>query len=821
MDASGDRGERIAGPLRFFSLGFVSLILQTVLARESLFVFHGGEIGLGLFYAVWLGAIATGAGIGANYAGRARAWAGRSDGLFLAGLVLLAWLGLVELALFRHHRAYFSVLAGAYLPAGSYLLLLLAAVAPGGMLTGFLFPVGLSRGSMPAGSAYAVESFGSMAGGALASLYALPRAGPVELLAWAGLAALLLLPFPLGRTPGRRVSAGPAMLLLALLALLLASGFAGRLDRRWTAARWRHLGTGTDIVADASTPYHQLTLARRQGEISLYLDGLYQGGLLDPYVDSLAAALMATQHPDPRRMLVLAPGRFGPARVLTDVGRASVTLVRADESIDRIAQDAANALPGRSGPDAAHACGDASRVQVHTADPRAFVRSLARSAAPERPAFDLIAVLHGGPSQGAGNRLFTQEFFADCANLLSADGVFATRLPGAANVPSPELSAMRAAVLAALQAVFRDVRISPGMTHYVFAALPADRPRSTASPLTWDADSLAARRSRLWPAETPWPAGIFAMEWPAQRRISLETEIAQELAAGAHANRDAHPFVYYEEIRRWDRFSGSRLAPLLELWRGHPWRSSLGLLGMLALVAVWVRRSQGQALVSLASTGMVGMGADLTLLLLYQTFRGTLYLEIGLVVAVYMTGLGLGAWLGERLRRWGSRARAVALTDWIWTAFLLSWIPLIRLLPACGNRSATLVLLLLALCAGLLTALPFPWVARRIGGDGPGEVTVRTGGAGDCGDARASGVCGRAIARAGGMADAADHAGAVWGAIVTGVFLVPLLGFAGAIVTLAGVKVLSALGWLLPPARQRREDPSPDSASEPPGRRSA
>jgi len=37
----------------------------------------------------------------------------------------------------------------------------------------------------------------------------------------------------------------------------------------------------------------------------------------------------------------------------------------------------------------------------------------------------------------------------------------------------------------------------------------------------------------------------------------------------------------------------------------------------------------------------------------------------------------------------------------------------------------------------------------------------------------------------------------VFGALITGTFLVPLLGFAGALLVLALVKALSAAGWLL------------------------
>ena len=804
MNVVVQRADRFLAGLRFFLLGFVSLVIQTVLAREALFAFHGGEIALGLFYAVWLGAIACGAWTGTALLPRLRREPDRFHSGFLLALALLAWLGLMELAIFRHHRAALAVAAGAYLPAPAYFLLLLIAAAPAGALTGLLFPLGLRGGAPRPGNAYAIESLGSMAGGALASLYALTRMPPAALLAATGAAAGLLLPAALLAQRGRREVAeqaedrsrfpawqraprGAALLLTTALAVLFFSGAAGRLDSRLSEARWRHLGTGTQVLADVATPYHQLTLATLGGEVSLYLDGLYAGGVRDPYVDSLAAALVATQHPSPRRMLLLAPGLFGPARLLADARDVSATLVRADATLDRVAgkilEPPAAVAPapapagGSPGPSMDSVPARNNRLTVLTLDPRAYVCSLAGGRG--EPGYDLIAVLHGGPSSGASNRLYTREFFASCARALAPGGVLVLRLPGAANVASPEVAGMRAAVWAALAEVFRDVRATCGTTHYLYAAVPRDG-RERASGLTWDPDSLAARWARIFPSATPWPAAFFALELPAERISSLAAGIAEQIAAGVAPNRDGRPSVYYEELCRWDRFSGGHLAPLLDVWHRHPWRWSFLLLGLLAAVGLWVRAREGPEVTSLASTGMAGMGADMILLLLYQIFKGTLYLEVGLVVAVFMTGLGIGGLLGERLRAQGGGRHAVVMTDLAWVLFLLAWIPLIGGLPQCGRAGGTALLLGLALAAGALTALPFPWVALSLG--------------------RRAGRADPAVA--GGRAEAADHAGALCGALVTGTFLIPLLGFAGAIVLLAGVKILAAFGWLLP-ARAR------------------
>jgi spermidine synthase len=805
--------------LRFLLLGALSLTIQTALVRESLFAFHGGEIGLGLFFTIWLASIAAGARVGSSLvcrparpanardpgSARAPASAGESasrtwGAWFDLGLLLLPWLGLFQIGILRHHRALLPVDAGGYLPVQAYLALLLLAVAPAGAWTGFLFPAGLKAGRISPGKAYGVEAFGSMAGGAFASLVALPR---IPVLALLG--ALMLLAAAAGilssvateasrrasrlDLPGRN-HAGPhagggarvwMMGASAIVALaLLAGGVFAGIDRAWMARRWALLETGTECQRSLETPYHQVTIATRAGEASLFVDGLYAGALADPYADSLAAAVVMTQHASPREILLVAPALIGPARVIASARDARVTLVREDA---RLGDLVAQLLPRGTRADS----GEGNLGVRHvTADARALARAWShQSGAPE---FDLIAILQGGPATGAANRLYTQECFEACARILRSNGVLMVAIPGAENVASPEIALTRASVVTALRAVFREVRVTPGSTHDLFAAGPWRSPVAT-SPLTWDPDSLAARRARLWPGEHPWPARLFAALLPRERIDDLARTIAAETENRVEPNRDRRPIAYFEQIRRWDRLSGSHLSGFLNAWRQHPGRWSMVFLAVLALLGLMLRRRYGQSAVSLASTGLVGMSADLALLLLYQTTRGTLYLRVGLVVALYMCGLGLGALLGERIaRRARVRGGALAGADLAWVAFLGVWLLLLARLPDLGGSATDALLFALTLVAGGLTALPFPWVAARLG-----EHAIRRAGDG----ARPATVT-RERPVAGGLANAIDHAGALLGALVTGTFLIPVLGFEVTLLVLAAVKALSAIGWVKP-----------------------
>ncbi|MCK4305206.1 MAG: hypothetical protein KAY24_13300, partial [Candidatus Eisenbacteria sp.] len=147
---------------------------------------------------------------------------------------------------------------------------------------------------------------------------------------------------------------------------------------------------------------------------------------------------------------------------------------------------------------------------------------------------------------------------------------------------------------------------------------------------------------------------------------------------------------------------------------------------------------------------------------------------------LFMAGLGLGAWVGTVLLKRGAGARALLWGDLVWVGFMLAMLPLTYAMDRMDGAWLEALLLILALVAGALTAMPFPWVSSLL--------LLTRGSVAEASE----------IAQAGGIADATDHAGAIFGALLTGTFLIPLLGFSGSLLLLGGVKALSALGGLLP-----------------------
>ena len=86
----------------------------------------------------------------------------------------------------------------------------------------------------------------------------------------------------------------------------------------------------------------------------------------------------------------------------------------------------------------------------------------------------------------------------------------------------------------------------------------------------------------------------------------------------------------------------------------------------------------------LFSTGCMTMGSEILVIFAFQIYFGYIYLQIGIIITVFLAGLLPGAWLGNRLRHQGKQI--LALTDLLLIAslalFILAIINFTGLLPA-------------------------------------------------------------------------------------------------------------------------------------------
>jgi len=695
--------------LILFNIGLFSLLSQVLLLRELAVASYGVELIYLFALGIWLLFTAAGAMLG-----RRRPAA---PGPLAAALLSLALILPANVAFIRAGRLLLSGVPGAYLPFYQQILMPILALCPVGLLTGFIFPPAaalyMARGSVPGqrtlATAYGIESLGALAGGIIATLFLKWQVPVMAGALLAGAYISLNIPVLVNR------KRSPFLTVLALAGLFLV-GLNGTswLDRKTIGWNHPHLQESRD------TPYGRITVSGRAGQMAVFENDVLAFET-EGVEGETFAHLTALQHPRPRRMLLLGGGMEGIVEALREHSPTQLDVVELNE---RLVGMVLPQLP----PERRLALAS-SPVRLVFADPRDFLRA--------GGAYDLILVAMPDPASGQTNRFYTREFFQTCAARLAPGGVLGLRLRSAENIWPPTLRNRMAGIYRALKEAFPHVLFLPGATNVITAS---------ASPLPEDAAPLITRWQERRPAarlaRPPFLAYLFANDRFREVRQLLET-------GSVTANSDLKPVSYRYTLQLWLSKFFPR-ASFLEMNPRHPGLYiPLIMLFLVLLAGVFFLsryRPAGPGIVLAGTAGFCGMLLQNVLLLYYQIKDGVLYQDIGLLMALFMAGLGLGALLPLSRLSFTARRRGWAILAGFAAVVLVTLLVLFR----GGGLGLPLTACLLAL-SGACTGLLFAHASLIGASGGPALISPLY---------------------------AADLAGGAAGAILGGLFLIPLAGLA-------------------------------------------
>ena len=715
-------------------VGFFAIVAQTVFIREFFVVVLGNELVVGAVLAAWLAGVALGAYLGGLAARKApEGFAG-----LLFTLALLAIAGPNLLIPVRLIRVIFSVAPGQLVPAWQVCCAALTFVGPAGFLVGAAFPMAAralprdpSHSPLGIPAFYVSEALGSVVGGLVFTFLMVGRLDSFQSL-WAASVVMTAL-MGLCALGGRRSAKALAAFSAAVLALSTAGllKVAAPVEKVTRGLLWSSIASA-GIYKAADTPYRSLTLARDGDQFTLYSDGFPAETFPDEAADSQVAAVVLTQNPAPRRVLLLGSGAGGLAGQLAEYPAVErVDLVVPDRGYVQILPD--DFRPSNAG-----------KVKVHFDDPRRFVR-LCRAGS-----YDLLFSNVGDPVSLLSNRLFTREFMKDASRALTASGTLAIRMSAYEDFLDEDLVAYVGLIWRTVRTFFKDVVIMPESQGFLFASVSQGVVSSDPKTLVERFEALNGPRPEL--------RHIFADKWAAERVRFLED--ALHAHAKGPVNFDNRPAGFLAFLKRWDHFAGDNLRGFFNIVGALRKRQLFALLiGAVFLRILWlafrkpspraVRRFNVLAVV--AATGFAGFALEIILLTAYQTVAGSLYGRVALLVAAFMLGLAAGgAAFTVALSRWKFSSKALAL--WL-IAFEIAVVAAALASPL-ALSVAPWILIVLTGFSGFLVGAEFP-------------VAVY-----------AYAASGRSLPRTAGNLDAADNLGAILGAACTGTLLLPALGFA-------------------------------------------
>ena len=747
-------------PLAYSAVGAFSMVMQTILLREFFVVAAGNEISFGIAMGVWLLGVGTGSLCGAFFGTRrpstARAFSWANLAMCLAAPLLLA--GVRSLHLMG------AVPQGMLLPLARTFYLIPLLTVPFSFLSGFAFPLAAKLTPLPAGKAsrtmaraYAWECLGALAGGVLYTFILVGRCNSMAII------ALFVLPVLIGTgivAIGAKGKMLPAIALAALLLDLgaLLGGGVRALDSRLERLRWQGISPA-ELVAARDTRYQNLELGFSSGQFSLFANGQLAAVFPDEDANKVLAAQVLSQHPRPRDILVIGDACAGLAKHLLRFPIRSLTAVEIDRDFSQLVLQHLEKADRAALRD--------PRLRLLAVDGRRFVMRAAQHDTGGRDRFDMVFIHQPDAWTAQLNRYYTQEFFLDLKRILNPGGVVALRLASAENYASEIVAPYTATIYQTLRSVFPAIAVSPGMTNFFFAA-------ASAASISQDPEILAGRYRALAPPPAAL-APLFVSLYPAEKTAFITSALRH--ARPRALNRDNQPIAYFLGSRLLGWSSGSPVPGLFDrLERLSFPRVLLALAVLLLPLALWIvlrrRNGAGSAPIVLAafSGGFAGLSFEIAAIFIFQNTWGFVYQAVGMLIALFMLGLGIGA------------------------AGAGSWVEKKAPSPVRAARVLAAVQLLIAVLD--LTCLPLSGLSLRLGLPGQLLLAAWLGGMGLLvGSILPLGMRALdrlAVERSAGFLNAGDYLGGAIGSLLMAACFLPLLGTAESVLLISALSLATA-----------------------------
>jgi spermidine synthase len=633
-------------PLPFLAIttaGFAATIAQILVLRELLVLFYGNEMSSGLIFAFWLLWTALGSGLAGRWSTR---FPPRESTLGVLLALLAAMLPLIVLFI-RMSRMLWSISAGELPTIGKMLMISATTTGLFCPLSGALFGVcwafhrQLHQNHKPIQPLviYLGESLGAAAGGLTFYYIFLPYfPAYIVVLITSGLILIIsswiLRPWHLF---SEKYFAGLIWLGVSLV-ILLSSVWGSTFEKASHLWQW-----GQNIVAVNETPYHNIAIVKKNEQVSVFANGLWLFSVPDPLTTEHSVHLALLQHPRPRKILLLGGGIAGH---LEEIFKYSEI-----QRIDYVEHDP-ELIPFTEGYLSLEARKSLhhSRVHLFHEDANAFIRRSSMT-------YDVIMMNIGDPINAQMNRFYTKEFFDQVKQRLMPGGVFTFAISGGEDMLGHAQARFISSIQKTLLQVFPNILIYPSNHARFFATddtgkLISDYRTLSKRIAVRKLKLVYIREDALRDALNPFRLGYFKSILDEFKEVTV--------------NRDFSPICYFHNLMLWS----TQWHPLLEKFfimlttiGPVPFWTGLAVSCALLIIFFWTGPLRFKSAVagSVIVAGAVWMALQVVFLLTFQILEGFVYLQLALIIAFFMAGLGIGAgWVSSRERHYQLKLPAVS-----------------------------------------------------------------------------------------------------------------------------------------------------------------
>lgn len=565
-----------------FLLGLLAIFNQMIFIREFISVLSGNELIIGIVMACWM--LLTGWGAFAGRRGHFRHLSLERGFLMLGTLTIMPPVMIATLYWLKSIMFPPGTLLNLEMTLGAALILLF----PVCFLSGYLFTAfsalySASKKTNLTGKAYAIESLGSLTGGLLFTVF-LGRFFNSYVIFGITIAVIFLTGLWVIWRVTKKIS---IRLLLPGILLPLMTGILNPDD-----FIKKKLFPNQEMVMNKSTRYGNLVVTQQAGQINVYENNDLQFYTQNTMVNEESIHFPMIQHSNPQQVLLISGGIAGMIKEIEKYGVHKITYLEYNPELFRSLKTVTNSVRSET-------------VELVKSDIRTFIGK-------RNQKYDVIILNLPPPSSLGTNRFYTEEFFHLLKKHCTQETVVCTSLPATANYAEENALAVHSSLWKTLGRFFKHRLLMPGEKNYFLASDNILVPAITA-----EIDKKGI--------ETTYVNRYYLDDMLLSARS--ESLIGQ-FDESVPLNRDFHPFMFFKQIGHWLSHFGT----------GY---QMLALIPAILFLFLFLRTNKITA--GLYTGGFTATSMEVVLLLAYQVYFGSIYLDTAFFFAVFMAGLAVGS----------------------------------------------------------------------------------------------------------------------------------------------------------------------------------
>ncbi len=369
------------------------------------------------------------------------------------------------------------------------------------------------------------------------------------------------------------------------------------------------------------------------------------------------------------------------------------------------------------------------RLMIVINDERRYVRRL------KKRSYDIVVLNLPLPVNANMNRFYTEEFFYLLRDIIRDDGIVVISLGTSRGYMSRALRMTNGSIYRTLMKVFTHVVSSSDEYGFFIASMKE---------LNLERELLKERLS-IYGLEARFINNAIIDDIFNPFRMEI---VKKHLSGIEIINSDKRPVSYLYNLAIWFETGGLSSNLLLSLKKGMV----MSFMILIFFIFSFMMRRKMESFL-IFTTGYSGMSLSISVILLYQSMFGYLYEMIGLLTALYMSGLAIGSYTGRYINNLG---RYIIITE-----LFLFLLPLFLTIVLVNELSFYILIISLGVAGGLQFVMASSFLLKRGIEDAPARLY------------------------------SLDLIGSVIGGITTAVIVVPVTGVHYAFILFSMVKLIS------------------------------